>query len=79
MKEITITKKEFSDKVTTVIDESIKELSEKTQDVKVLLTFTLIVSLMTSKLQKQFFDEEPKESEQVKEPKHDKEPEEALN
>lgn len=42
MKEITITKKEFSDKVTTV-------------------------------------DEEPKESEQVKEPKHDKEPEEALN
>lgn len=28
---------------------------------------------------KQFFDEEPKESEQVKEPKHDKEPEEALN
>lgn len=79
MKEITITEKQFSDKVTTVINESIKELSEQIQDIQILLAFALMSELVTSKLQKQFFDEEPKESEQVKEPKHDKEPEEALN
>lgn len=79
MKEITITKGQFSDKSTTVVAEAIEELSKQIQDVRILLAFTLLGSLVVGKLQKEFFGEELKESEQEKEPKHDKESKDELN
>lgn len=73
MKEITITKEQFEDKVSDVVAKSVDEMTKEGSGAQMALLFMVMGALIASKLQKEFFGEEPKESEQEKEPK------EALN